>query len=127
MTKKEEKRKKATVLLGDEIEEYLQRLNQGSKKGSKKLGPGQSSMNLLVCWQKVVPQRFLDHTDNVVYSLRSKKTELLVYVDSNSCAAELSMDKELLRQRMQEELGKEISDIKFLISRKNPRKKSAEQ
>lgn len=125
-------RKRETVTLGDEIVEYLGALRdtsanykkrQGSKQGGKGAAEGQKSLNLLSCWQNIAPPRLLEHTDNVVYSTRSKETELLVYVDSSSYAAELSLDKELYRLSMQKELQKDIADIKFLVSKKAARRK----
>lgn len=126
MNKKRIQRKKESVFLGDEIGEYLSSLKVFGSDGKKRTTASQAakrSMNLLVCWQRVAPQRVLDHTDNVVYSTRSKDTEILVYVDSAAYAAELSMDKELYRIKMQQETEKQISDIKFLVSRKTARKK----
>ncbi|MDR1358695.1 MAG: DUF721 domain-containing protein [Coriobacteriales bacterium] len=122
-------RKRASVFLGDEIGEYLGglKVSVGAKadsgtgdktRKSTAARAAKNPLNLLACWQQTAPARLLAHTDNVVYSTQSKETELLVYVDSAVYAAELSMDKELYRIRMQQELHKEIGDIKFLVSRK---------
>jgi hypothetical protein len=136
--KKEPQRKRETVSLNDEIGEYLAGLEiegvtgvksayakQGGASGLSLSKTAKATMNLLVIWQKIASERVLKHTDNVVYSTRSKDTEILVYVDSPVYAAELTMDKEIYRLRMQQETGKDISDIKFLISRRTSlRKKS---
>lgn len=121
MKNKKDLRKRDSVFLGDEIGEYLESLKADTKNKTKK-GVSkrnlQKSMNLLVCWEQIVTPRINEHTDNVVYSTRSEETELLVYVDSAAYATELTMDKELYRIKMQNEIGKEIADIKFLVSRK---------
>ena len=75
-------------------------------------------------WEKVAAPHLLEHTDNVVYCTRSKNNTILVYVDSAAFAAELTMDKELYRLRMQQETKKEIADIKFLVSRKTAQRKA---
>jgi hypothetical protein len=72
---------------------------------------------LQLAWEGVAQERVLEHTDNVVYSKRSAKTELLIYVDDPSWAAELTMNKEAYRLLMQKQLNKPIADIKFLVSR----------
>ncbi|MDR2035627.1 MAG: DciA family protein [Coriobacteriales bacterium] len=122
MTKKVQ-RKRDTVSLADEISEYL---------GSIPV----STMNLLDCWQRAAAPHLLEHTDNVVYENRptkkggdkqedaAQKNIVLVYVDSPAYAAELSMDKELYRLKLQQETKKEITDIKFLVSRKTALRKS---
>ena len=103
--KKEQREKREPVFLGDEIARYLEKLPM-AKRG------------LLVHWEKVASSRFLEHTDNVVYCTRSKNNTILVYVDNAAYAAEMSMDKELYRLRMQQETKQKISDIKFLVSRR---------
>jgi predicted nucleic acid-binding Zn ribbon protein len=77
----------------------------------------QQSLHLHAAWEQAAPQAALDHTDNVVYSKRSEDTEILVYVDSSSWAAELSMQKEPLRLMMQQAMGAPVGDMKFLVSR----------
>lgn len=116
------KRKKETVFLGDEIKEYLSKFTNTYKKRvfsqeTKK------SLNLLSIWQSVVPPHLLKHTDNVVYSKRSQNNEILVFVDSAAYATELTMDKEMYRYQMEKKLGVEVSDIKFLVSRKTALRK----
>ena len=114
---KEAKPKKTTVFLGDEIQEYLNSLKGAKGKGLSNKSV-QKSMNLLTGWQLTAPPHLLKHTDNVVYSTRSEGTEVLVYVDSGAYAAELTMDKELYRRKLEQVIEKEIDDIKFLVSRK---------
>ena len=100
---KQAERKERPIKLGSEIAEYLDKL-PFHKKG------------LIAHWQKITPAYLLEHTDNVVYDKHSNDETVLVYVDSSAYAAELTMDKELYRLRMSQETGKEISDIKFLVS-----------
>jgi len=102
---KKPKRKEATLSLRDGLAEYLESLPL-SKRG------------LWVYWERVAAPHLVEHTDNVVYSTRSKNNTVLVYVDSSAYANELTMDKELYRMKMQKETKKEIADIKFLVSRK---------
>lgn len=111
---KQTQRKERAVSLGEEIAEYLGRLPFGSK-------------GLLNHWQKVAPPYLLEHTDNVVYDSRLNSDAILVYVDSSVYAAELTMDKELYRLRMSQETGKDISDIRFLVSRKAAIRNKAHQ
>ncbi|MDR1088400.1 MAG: DciA family protein [Coriobacteriales bacterium] len=134
MSRQKPQRKRSSVFLGDEIGEYLGALRVSTGTPAAGAGTGKATgtgarkhvaaragknpLNLLACWQRTAPERLLAHTDNVVYSTQSKETELLVYVDSAVYAAELSLDKELYRIRMEQELEKELHDIKFLVSRK---------
>jgi hypothetical protein len=108
--KKKSSRKMEPVFLGDEISEYL---NTKKIKGAQ---------NLLVCWQQIVSPAIEEHTDNVVYSPRSKNNKVLVYVDSPAFAVELTMDKELYRLKLQQVIKKEISYIKFLVSKSKAQK-----
>lgn len=130
MKKQKIERKRESVILADEIGEYLGALKtskEGHVQKTMSTAAVKKSLNLLTCWQQVAPPRLLQHTDNVVYSTKSKDTEVLVYVDSAAYAAELSMDKELYRFRMQQETEKELSDIKFLVSRKTALRKRENQ
>jgi len=68
-------------------------------------------------WEKIASARVREHTDNVVYG-KNKEPVILVYVDDSSWAAELAMQKEFYRIRMESELGRPISEVKFLVSRK---------
>jgi predicted nucleic acid-binding Zn ribbon protein len=72
---------------------------------------------LLNAWEAVAQESVLAHTDNVVYSKRSKETELLIFVDDAAWAAELTMNKEIYRILMEKQLNKSIVDIKFLVSK----------
>lgn len=121
MNEKRPKRKRESVWLGDEIAEYFETLEkrQGKEKRGTASGGMKRSMGLLLSWQRVTSDSVFEHTDNVVFSKKSKETEILVYVDNATYAAELTMDKELYRIKMQQEIQKEISDIKFLVSRKS--------
>lgn len=129
--KKAPRVKRETVFLKDELSLYMGSLSK-------------PRLNLLTCWHNVAAPHVLEHTDNVVYEKSSQKKAkrlspervdikqkeqdeqnnvVLVFVDSSVYAAELSMDKELYRIRMQQETKKEISDIKFLVSRKTSLRK----
>jgi hypothetical protein len=59
-----------------------------------------------------------------VFSPKAKQPTLLVYVDSSAWAAELSMKKELYKLLLIQELGQNIEDILFLVSRKVALKKA---
>ena len=124
--KKREKVKREEVLLSSGIERFFTDLEAKQKKSSATARPFDTQKGLCDVWRKIAPEHFQKHTDNVVYSTKSEKTEILVFTDDSSYAAELSMDKELYRLRMQGELGKEISDIKFLVSRKTAQRKAKE-
>jgi predicted nucleic acid-binding Zn ribbon protein len=93
--------------LKQEIERFLN--THQSKNGH--------TAGLLNTWESVAQEAVLQHTDNVVYSKKSAQTEVLVFVDDASWAAELTMNKEVYRILMQEQLNKPIADIKFLVSR----------
>jgi len=107
---KKNTRKEHELSLSDAIAEYLNTLPL-AKRG------------LVAHWEKVASPHFLEHTDNVVYSSKSKDNTILVYVDSAAYANELTMDKELYRILMEKETKKEIKDIKFLVSRKSALRK----
>jgi hypothetical protein len=81
------------------------------------------SMKLQNAWEAVASPQALKHTDNVVFSTKSKTPCILVYVDSSHWAAELGTQKELYRILLQRETGWEVTDIKFLITRKTAFKK----
>ena len=123
----EKQRKNREVSLNSAIGEYLQNLEEDIKKKQAKAGKGtrpfDTQRGLCSVWKKIAPEYLQEHTDNVVYSTKSKETEILVYTDDPAYAAELNMDKELYRLRMQKELGKEVSNIKFLVSRKTAQRK----
>jgi hypothetical protein len=74
-------------------------------------------IELQSAWERICSQQALDHTDNLLYSKRSKGNVVLVYVDSSHWAAELSMSKEFYRQRLADLLHTQIDDIVFEISR----------
>ena len=108
-TKKPQRKQKA-VSLGDGIAEFLGTLP--SSKGG-----------LWVHWSRIAAPHLLEHTDNVVYNTSTKDDSILVYVDSPAYAAELSGDKELYRLRLEQETGKSIGDVSFLVSRKSAYRK----
>jgi hypothetical protein len=69
-------------------------------------------------WEKIATPQALEHTDNVVFSTKNTDTEILIYVDSSHWAAELGTQKELFRILMEKEMGREIKNINFLVTRK---------
>jgi hypothetical protein len=77
----------------------------------------QGAFKLQSAWVQVCNQQALDHTDNVLFSKRSQGRVVLVYVDSSHWAAELSMNKELLRLKLNQVLEAQIDDIVFEVSR----------
>jgi hypothetical protein len=81
------------------------------------------SMRLQAAWEAVAPPQALQHTDNVVFSPKTKDSTVLVYVENSHWAAELGTQKELYRILLERETGWELPDIKFLITRKTAFKK----
>ena len=73
-------------------------------------------------WEKVAPAAALKHCDNILFSGRDKEPVILVYVDSSQWAAELSLQSEILRILIGQELKKTIKSIKFQVSRKAAQK-----
>jgi hypothetical protein len=100
---------KKTTKLSWEIGDYI----KAKTKPSFSQG-----IELHTAWEKVASPPALEHTDNVVFSLRNKNKEILVYVDSSHWAAELGTQKELLRILMEKETGWQIETITFLVTRK---------
>lgn len=79
-------------------------------------------------WRSVVEiccrpnaQAFLDHT-NSVYIIRegegdAQRKVLIVYVDESIFAAELNARREMIKLKLLERFGEEISEFRILISR----------
>ena len=111
---KKVKRKKTAVALGDEIAEYLGTLSM-PKRG------------LIKHWEKIAAPYLLEHTDSIFYDVKAKNNTVLVYIDSAAYATELNMDKELYRIKMQQETGKDITEVKFLVSRKSAQRKNTSE
>jgi hypothetical protein len=80
-------------------------------------------IRLQTAWEAIAPPQALEHTDNVVFSTKTKNRSILVYVQNSHWAAELGTQKELYRILLEQETGWEISDIKFLVTRKTAFKK----
>lgn len=73
-------------------------------------------------WEKVVSEEVLNHTDTVIFD--RKKGEMVVYVDSQIWAAELTAQKELYRMRINHHYGDDtVNEIRFRISREVKRNK----
>jgi hypothetical protein len=73
-------------------------------------------------WETIATPQILAHTDNVVFTPK-KHSSILVYVENSHWAAELENQKELYRILLIKETGWDISDIKFLVTRKVSLKK----
>jgi len=109
------KRTRKTISLNEAIEQYLGTLSP------KATGHG---FKLQQAWEKIALPQVRAHTDSVVFDKRGKgeKTDaqpvaILVYVKDSSWAAELSMQREFYRLRMEQELGRPVSEVRFLVSR----------
>ena len=77
-------------------------------------------------WEAVAPPQVREHADSVVFS-KNKETVILVYVANSTWAAELNMQKEFYRIVMEDELGRPVEEVKFLVSRiTSQRKKEAQ-
>jgi hypothetical protein len=113
MGEKKDRNLKATRL-GQEAHDFI------IKNSNKRFSRG---MRLQTAWEAVAPQRALQYTDNVVFSPKSKDSTILVYVANSHWAAELGTQKELYRILLERETGWELSDIKFLVTRKTAFKK----
>ncbi|MDR2672320.1 MAG: DciA family protein [Coriobacteriales bacterium] len=100
--------------------EYLSFLQSFEKKGQATQKP---TNNLQIAWAAVAPAEILKHTDNVVYSKRAKNPEILIYVDDSAYAAELTMNGEVYRLKMQEQTGRAIAAITFRVSRTTAQRK----
>jgi len=93
-------------------------INRNTKEGLSQ------AIQLQSAWEKVASQKALENTDNITFSTRSKKTEILVYVGNSHWAAELESQKELYRILLEKETGLKIYDLKFLVTRKAAYKKT---
>lgn len=107
------KRNKKVSSLNDEIKQYTQ---------NKKYLQDTNSARLRHAWEKVAPTSALKHCDNILFSNRDKEPVILVYVDSSQWAAELSLQSEILRILLSQELNQAIESIKFQVSRQTAQK-----
>ncbi|MCR5845318.1 MAG: DUF721 domain-containing protein [bacterium] len=85
-----------------------------AKSASPKLKRG---VRLKNAWESVATEAVLDHTDNIIDSLKNAHS-LVVFVDDAAWAAQLSMSKEYYRQSLQFVLDEPIDDIFFIVSKK---------
>ena len=109
-----DERNKRITKLNWETNRYI---NSNSKDGLSRV------MQLQSAWEKIASPVALENTDNIVYSNKTKKPEILVYVDNSHWAAELESQKELYRILLEKELRQKVSDVKFLVTRKAAYKK----
>ena len=75
------------------------------------------SFELQHAWEHIASPQVREHTDGIMFSKRDKDPVILIYVNDSSWAAELSMQKEFYRIRMEEELGKTVKEVRFIVSR----------
>jgi len=110
-----DERNKKITKLNWETNRYI---NRNSKGGLSR------AIQLQSAWEKIASPTALENTDNITYSNKGRKTEILIYVDSSHWAAELESQKELYRILLEKELKQKVSDIKFLVTRKAAYKKT---
>lgn len=68
-------------------------------------------------WEECVEPVFLNHT-NSVYIIKEKEDKILiVYVDESIYAAELNARRELIKLKLLQNFGEDISEFRILISR----------
>jgi hypothetical protein len=114
MVDPKKKRNLKTTKLSQEMQNFI--TNNSNEQFSR-------SMRLQTAWEAVAPPQALQHTDNVVFSPKTKDNTILVYVENSHWAAELGTQKELYRILLEKETGWELPDVKFLITRKTAFKK----
>ena len=102
---------KKSINLGDELDSYVGRIDSPiAEKGYK-------SYKLQNAWEHVAPREVREHTDTVLFDKHEKEPIILIYVDDSSWAAELNMQKEFYRIKMEDELAQPITEVKFRVSR----------
>jgi len=104
-------RKQKAANLDDVLAQYLaENIPKEAHKG----------LNLQRAWLRIASDQTQKHTDKVMFAKSGAKKNgeptILVYVDSSSWAAELNMQKEYYRIRLEQELGQAIEEVKFLPS-----------
>lgn len=68
-------------------------------------------------WKGLVPEIFLEHTNNVFVFDKDGRREMHVYVDDSLFAAELNAQREIIKWRCLEEFGEKIDDFHIHVSR----------
>jgi hypothetical protein len=112
-------RRKRTSKTGvADIQSILQ--NFIEKKAPSSLNKG---IQLQVLWENIASEQELKHTDNVVFSPKAIKPTILIYVDDNAWAANLTMNKEMYRLYFSKELNQTINEVVFLVTRNTALKK----
>jgi hypothetical protein len=109
-----ESRNKKATKLSKEMNSFIR------AHSSEKFSRG---MRLQSAWERIATPQALEHTDNVVFSHKSKELCVLVYVDTSHWAAELGFQKELYKILLEKETGWHVFDIKFFVTRKATLKK----
>ena len=101
-------RSQETVSLSAEIDRFVERAIP------KKARAG---LELQLAWEKAASSNVLSHTDTVMFSKREKEPVVIVYVDDSAWAAELNMQKESYRLKLQDSLARPITEVRFFVSR----------
>jgi len=111
-------RTQKTTGLDEEVARYIgENIPQEARQG----------LGLQRAWEKIAPPQIQEHTDNVVFAKNGAKagkdTTILIFVDDSSWAAELNMQKEYYRIRLEQELDQAVTEVKFFASRKTALRK----
>jgi hypothetical protein len=75
-------------------------------------------IKLQEAWEAIAPPQALEHTDNVVFSQKTNRPCVFIYVEDSRWAAELGMQRELYRILLEKKTGWEIHELKFYVTRK---------
>ncbi len=84
------------------------------------------SFSLKSDWEDIASENVLNHTDNIIYD-KKNENEVVVFVDSAQWAAELNMQKEFYRILLNRKSGKQITSVKFFVSKKASIRKKFEK
>ncbi|MDR2714612.1 MAG: DUF721 domain-containing protein [Coriobacteriales bacterium] len=74
-------------------------------------------------WEAVAAPQIKKHVCKIMFSKHKEHTKnkqkrtVIVYVESSPWAAELRMQQEYYRLRLEHELGEPLNEVKFLVSR----------
>ena len=109
------KRNKGPQNLSKELRRYSQKGNNQTEI---------KNLRLQQAWEKVAPESALTHSDNIVFKNNTNSSIVLVFLDSSQWAAELSLQSEILRILLNRELGAQIEEMIFLVSRNTAQKKN---
>jgi hypothetical protein len=102
-------RNKKATKLGAELDDFIK--NNTDEKFSR-------GIRLKKAWEAIATPQMLEHTDNVVFSTKSKNPGVLVYMESSHWADKLGTQRELYRVLLEKETGWNIHDLRFFVTRK---------